>query len=49
MFRKLDCIIKLTDMKFPVKETIFVGESAAEDVELLDKFNLKYIVLYSHC
>jgi len=33
----LDCIIELLDLILPVKDTIFIGESVAEDAETLDK------------
>lgn len=33
----LDCIIELLDLILPVKDTIFIGESVAEDAEILDK------------
>lgn len=36
-FRLLDCIVELLDLILPVKDTIFIGESVAEDAETLDK------------
>jgi len=33
----LDCIVELLDLILPVKDTIFIGESVAEDAETLDK------------
>lgn len=35
--RLLDCIVELLDLIIPVKDTIFIGESVAEDAETLDK------------
>lgn len=36
-FRLLDCIVELLDLILPAKDTIFIGESVAEDAETLDK------------
>lgn len=39
--RLLDCIVELLDLILPVKDTIFIGESVAEDAETLDKPNFR--------
>jgi translation initiation factor 3 subunit C len=37
----LDCIVELLELILPVKDTIFIGESVAEDAETLDKPNFR--------
>lgn len=37
----MDCIVELLDLILPVKDTIFIGESVAEDAETLDKPNFR--------